>query len=221
MKKCPHCGKEIKAGIKEKFLNKLRRLLFMRIAVYFIALSVFVLLCFYLIIINWGKDWNVVTSLLSLITALIAVWAVIQSNYNSRFCTGADLLIRLEERFITKEMKEKRKKAAEAILKGHYKENNVATILDFFSVIAILAYRSTLDKEMVWRTFSAWLIPYYYSLEDYIEKERKEKNDQKLYESLSKLYYELTTLETKASLDKLTGEKEIEKFYKDEISECS
>lgn len=217
MKKYPYYGKEIKAGIKE-CLKKLRSLEFnwtTLILFVIVAMSVY-------LIFNWyGKNWDEVTASLSVIVALTAILAVLKTNDTSRFCTGADLLIRLEERFINKEMKAKRKKAAEAIQKGNYKNNNVSTILDFFSIIAILAHKKVLGKEMIWRTFSSWFIPYYASLEEHIKLERKEKRDQQLYKTLSNLYYELITFETKESLAKLTDVVGIKKFYEDEIGECS
>jgi len=217
MKKYHYYGKEIKSGIKD-CLKKLKSLEF-NLAT--LILFVIVVMPVYSIF-NWREgNWDEVTASLSAIVALIAIFAVLKTNDTSRFCTGADLLIRLEERFTNKEMKAKRKKAAEAIQKSNYKNNNVSTILDFFSVIAILAHKKVLDKEMIWRTFSSWLIPYYASLEEHIKLERKEKRDQQLYKTLSNLYYELVTFETKESLAKLTDVAEIKKFYEDEIDECA
>lgn len=219
MKKYYRYIKEIKTRIKKECFKKWIGL--KPNAPSIIILLLIVVMVLYLIFKWKENDWDAVTASLSVIVALLAIWTVLKTNDSSRFCTGADLLVRLEERFISEEMKEKRKKAIEAIQKGRYGDNSVSTILDFFSVIAILAYKNVLDKEMIWRTFSSWLIPYYHSLKDYIENERKEKNDKKLYETLSKLYNELAVaFETKESLDKLIGKEEIEEFYKDEISLC-
>lgn len=169
-----------------------------------------------IIIKKWG-DWNAVAANASIFTAIVAILALLKSDETSRFCTGADLLTRLEERFTNKEMKEKRKNAATAIQAGYYKDESVWVILDFFSIIAILAHKDALDKELIWRTFSSWLIPYYFSLEKCIKLERKENNDPRLYESLSNLYYALIKFETRESLSKLTSQEKINKFFKEEI----
>ena len=220
MKKYYRYIKEIKARIKKECFKKWISL--KPNAPSIIIILLIVVMVIYLIFKWKENDWNAVTASLSVIVPLLAIWTVLKTNDTSRFCTGADLLVRLEERFISEEMKEKRKKAIEAIQKKRYEDNSVSTILDFFSVIAILAYKNVLDKEMIWRTFSSWLIPYYHSLKNYIENERKEKNDQKLYESLSHLHNELTTaFETRESLDKLISKEGIEEFHKDELGLCS
>lgn len=143
-------------------------------------------------------DWNAIMGLAAVVTAVIAIVAVYLEIKNSRFVLGADLIVRLEERFTGSEMRRKRRKAAVFLLANPGLDKVCAEldeILDFFDTIGILSEKRALDMRLVRQMFFYWINPYYQGSKVYLQSVDKE--DPAAFASLHKLYKELCKIEKK------------------------
>ncbi|MDD5477177.1 MAG: hypothetical protein PHG87_03090 [Candidatus Omnitrophica bacterium] len=149
--------------------------------------------------------------------AVIAIWAVIQENHRSRLVLNIDIILKLDERFNSREMMDARKKTAKSIESCH--ENHCKDeggVLEFFGTIGILFRKGVLDKEVLWRMFFYWLHGYYFLLEEYIKREREK--DPSSFDSLIYLYNELLTVENKLNQGRFISKFNKAEFLKEEMS---
>jgi hypothetical protein len=163
------------------------------------------------------KHHEVVTAWATVVAAGIAVWAVIQENRRSRFALSIDIVLKLDERFDSRELKEARKKTAKSIEAFH--ENTCKDeggVLEFFTTIGILLRREVLDKEILWRMFFYWVHGYYSSLRAYINHCRKE--DPASFDSLIYLYNELLIVENKINRGRFVKGFKKAEFLKAELN---
>ncbi len=162
--------------------------------------------------INWVQ---IVTAIATLLTVSVAICAIILESRRHRFSLGIELILKMEERFETKEVKE-RITAASGILNAAYDEADV--ILDFFENIGILCHRGALDYRTVWFYFFYWLNHYWYACEDYIRESRAK--DHSVWQYLTKLHGQAFLIELKerncSIADIIPSEDEIRKFLEEE-----
>jgi hypothetical protein len=124
------------------------------------------------------RIWNYMTAdrITALATAagvIVAVWGLISQLASSRFAISVDLLGKMDERFNSPGMLQKRREAATALL--NKKDNGeVDDILDFFETVGLMMHRGALDEEMVWNTFFYWVDGYWRSAQPYIQSERRD-----------------------------------------------
>jgi len=137
------------------------------------------------------RDWTAIAAL----AALGAALAVVYQTYIYRFSIGADLMLKLDERFEGDEFRQKRRVAGGA-LRAQDKNNkkDIEDVLDFFETLSLLVRRKALDKELVWNTF--FYIFYGYCLygKAHIEAEVREYPTR--YQDLLWLQKELVAVET-------------------------
>ncbi len=118
----------------------------------------------------------------------------------TRIATSSDLILRLEDRFESKEFKDKRSKAVKVIKeKNIEKIDDIREVFDFFETIGILVRRNVLDKELVWSTFFYWVYNYYFLGKEFLDSDRE--NFPRRYDEFVWLYKELYII------DKLKGGK--------------
>lgn len=113
---------------------------------------------------------SVWTSLISIFGPLIAIIALIVQVRRARIQQSIDLLFRLEDNFFGEEKCEQRSLAASGILRGDFSE--AEDILDFFETVALLVRKKSLDRYMVWHTFSYWIYGYFEAARDHIKAEQ-------------------------------------------------
>jgi hypothetical protein len=126
---------------------------------------------------------------------LVAIGALFYQIRRSRFSQNIDLTLRLEKEFDSKEFKEKRKLAAQSMLKKEYK--NAEDVFDFFETLGLLVRRKAVDKQFAWHSFYYWVHRYWSSGCEYINEKRK--NEPALFENFKKLHEELIKIEAKES----------------------
>jgi hypothetical protein len=80
--------------------------------------------------------------------------AAIEARDQNYFRVSVDVLMKLVSQFDEPRFRQKRKLAAQAILKSNAKDNNIYDIMDFFETVGLMVHRNALDKEMVWSEFS-------------------------------------------------------------------
>ena len=163
------------------------------------------------------QHYEMVTAWGTVAAAVIAIWAVIQENHRSRLALSIDIVLKLDERFNSREMMDARKKTAKSI--ESYHENTCKDeggVLEFFGTIGILFRKGVLDKEVLWRMFFYWLHGYYSLLEKYTKRE-KEK-DPSNFDSLIYLYNELLTVENKINQGRFIRKFNKTEFLKEEMA---
>lgn len=115
-------------------------------------------------------DWNVVAALAAVAAALAAIAALVAESKRSRFAQSVELLLRFEDRFASPEFLGIRKRAVEGLAAGNAGECD--DVLDFFETIGLLVKKGALDPQMVWSSFSYWLLHYTVAASEYISKAR-------------------------------------------------
>lgn len=95
---------------------------------------------------------------------------------HARLSHGVNLITKFEEQFSDQTMLEARKLAA-----GKYLARNctdeIDVILDFFETIGMFVRRGVVDKELVWNSFSYWILRYHALSRAHIRERRKEEDD--------------------------------------------
>jgi hypothetical protein len=133
------------------------------------------------------EAWSALASGVGIIVAVIAI--VVESR-RSRFVSGVELIMKLDEKFESNEFRRRRARAAEH-LKSDFKdgmEGQVALedVLNFFEMLGFFHRKGAVDSETVWHTFGTWVVSYYALSRDYIALCRQE--DVAWYRELTSLY---------------------------------
>jgi hypothetical protein len=119
----------------------------------------------------------VVGAIFGAVAALGALAAVIVAIYQaslSHMTIGADLIMKLEDRFDNPAFCAKRRLAAKA-LRAVTPNNrgDVEDVLDFFETLGLLVRRKALDAEFAHSSFFYWLHGYYRFGKNFIEEQHK------------------------------------------------
>lgn len=163
-------------------------------------------------------DWNLLSAWAALITAVAAIVALWLQGRWTRFSVSLDLLLRSEDQFRNNEkMLEKRRKAAQALLKGEI-VTELDDVLDFFELVGLLMRRGALDEEMVWYSFYTRAIGYWTSAQKYISDVRSK--DKTIWMDFEYLIMGLIAIEKRKTrrshIEILPSEESLKKFLTDE-----
>jgi len=99
--------------------------------------------------------WIAITALATVVVALIAVY----QSYLFRVSIGVDILLKMEQRFESKEVIDVRKGAVKALRKYPVKalamedRKNLERILSFFETLGLLVHQGSINKELAWNSF--------------------------------------------------------------------
>lgn len=159
-------------------------------------------------------DWNMITAVGTVVTAIVAIVAVILEWARSRIALNVEIALDLDRRFNSPEIREDRRKTAEAIQHGRVQDPG--QVLEFFGTIGILLRKEVLDKEVLWRMFFYWLHGYHFLLKKYIEEEKKQ--DRTSFESLEILYKELLAFENEKNNGMMVKTFKKDKFLTEEVA---
>jgi hypothetical protein len=166
-------------------------------------------------------DYNAIMAWAAVAAALIAVITVWFESRRSRFSTGVDLILRLDNDFNSPHFKEIRKQAAVAFSSGDYSSgsNAIDSILNFFEGVAFFTKRGAVDKKTVWHFFFTYMYRFWHFADKYMKKEREA--DPTLWTACIDLYSQLLKIE-KQDRQRLGGdinlsEEDLEKFLSEEL----
>jgi hypothetical protein len=126
---------------------------------------------------------------------IVAVVTCLQLKH-SRFALGVNIILKLEATFDAPEMSAARSLAATA-LKADPNTADIEPVLDFFETIGVLLRRRAIDEELVWSSFSYWVLRYAALARDQIHARRKAEADDTYYEEFDFLVKQMTALEVK------------------------
>src|SRR5262245_17817052 len=119
-------------------------------------------------------NWTALMALAATVAALAAVAIAVgifrqmrQDGETSRFAIGVESVWHLEQMWDSPDMLDTRQGAATALLDGK-PNDDVAAVLDFFDMVALLVKRNVLDREVVWHAFYWPMACYWTASQDYI-----------------------------------------------------
>lgn len=141
-------------------------------------------------------DWSAISTIIGLVTAIIAVGALILETRRSRVALQTEALLSLVEKMDSPEVKTFRMTAAQKLLAHEMPNYELSDVLDFFGTIAFLADSGAIDFDLTYKEFSWWIVRYWASAEDYIKKERE--IDVQGWVTLEKVVKRLVLLEKKS-----------------------
>ncbi|HKT31617.1 MAG TPA: hypothetical protein VJS89_03875 [Gammaproteobacteria bacterium] len=110
---------------------------------------------------EWSAIAAIAATLAAIIAAiaiLISIWRQIAESRRYRLSQSIELLLKLEDRFDSASFRNLRKIAARSAIEGNFA--GLEPILDYFETVGLLLERGVLDEEMIWSTFSNWILNY-------------------------------------------------------------
>ncbi len=111
-------------------------------------------------------NYNAIAAWSAVIASLVAMIALLLEQRAYRFSLSIDLILKMDERFDSSQMRRTRQAAAKALLNQRY--DKAEDVLDFFETLGMLAKRKALNDEMVWATFFYWLNNYWWAAKEHI-----------------------------------------------------
>jgi len=166
---------------------------------------------------NWClSDLSIWAQIISALVAAAGFIGLAIQIHRSRASFRVELILKLDDRFNSKDFRQLRIKAVKSILKNNFKDTE--EIFDFFETVGLLLRKGTLDKEMVWNTFFYWIHHYWIIGSEYITDQRRD--DPTTWEDFNYLHEQVIKVEkrrTKASdSELLLSSDDIKEFIKDE-----
>ena len=174
-------------------------------------------------------DWlECLSKWLPILISFVLVLYVVKQIGVMKASTAVDLVIRLEEKFNSQQMRSARKVTADACLKvlkqdkdqkeekmrfSAHEQTFFLTIMDFFETTGLITRRSFIDPYFVWCLFGDWILEYYCMFQQDLN-EIREKEDPSFYENLLWLVSKIESIEKKKgkrSID-LTDQDKLEFF---------
>jgi len=139
-------------------------------------------------------DFNAMAAYAAVIAAGAAVVGVYTESKRARFALGVDLLMKVDERFNSEQIRKARRAAAECLVDKTKKDvSDTDDLLDFFDSLGLLTRRGALDEVMVWHTFFPWVNVYWNAANQYITSSRQKEPT--LWANAAYLYQHLAAIE--------------------------
>jgi hypothetical protein len=96
-----------------------------------------------------------------------------QSLETTKQALQTDLLMRLQEKMDSPQIRSWRQTAARKLLAKEMPNSELGDLLDFFATIGFLYERKAVDTDLAYKNFSWWMIRFWLSAEDFVKEERK------------------------------------------------
>lgn len=137
------------------------------------------LICKYVSDPNW---WLV---LCALVGVVVAVVTLLRQTKSFKLTIGADLAMKLDERFNENQLLADRVNAAKA-LKSHANVKDAENVFDFFDTIGLFVRLKALDPEIAHSLFFHWVNLYWTTGKEYITA--KQETAKLKWEDFARLY---------------------------------
>jgi len=118
-------------------------------------------------------NWTILANIISFITALTAIIALILETRRSRISQQTEVLLSLTDKMNSPEIRLLRSISAKKLLTHDEQNYEIIEVLDFLDTVAYLLNIKAVNKTLVYREFSWWLIRYYLCAYSVIEEDRK------------------------------------------------
>jgi hypothetical protein len=136
--------------------------------------------------------WESITAVGTMALAGVALLAWYSQNKSFKLTLGADLLMKLDERFQKPNFKQSRAEAASS-LRDHDDEGRAEDVFDFFDTMGLFVRRGALDKEFVHNAFFHWINLYWVAGRDHIR--RRQSVSKELWCDFEYLYRKVLEIE--------------------------
>ncbi len=164
--------------------------------------------------------WIALTAVASCASVFVAIRLVKKQSEFSERDLHLRMLITLENRFNSIEIRKARKNLAKQILRGTDKSELWETTLEFFELLGIMFRKKSLDPEMVWATFSYYNLRWWELTKELVNNLRQSKNDITFYaefENLTNEMYKWDMMKRNKTLEEVTPKKEeLDEFLNEE-----
>jgi hypothetical protein len=118
-------------------------------------------------------DWNAVSSIIGLVTALAAIVALFFEARRSRRALQTDAHLKLVERFFSANMMKTRQMAAQKLMAKKEPNFELFDVLGFFVTLSILCNNKVVNTKLAFDQFAYWVIRYWLSAKEIIRKDRE------------------------------------------------
>jgi hypothetical protein len=102
------------------------------------------------------------------LAVIIALLALVTQIREQKLALQTDLLLRLSETMDSDRMRNWRRTGSQKLIQSQRPNNELDEVLGFLSMIGFLARRRAIDHELVYRSFSTWVVGYWMSAESYV-----------------------------------------------------
>lgn len=157
----------------------------------------------------------------AVIAAVASVVVASKSRNDFRLSLAADLSMKLDDRFNSKEFEKVRSKAATAL---RYKENleDAEDVFDFFETVGLMVRTNALTRELAFNFFFHWVNLYWAAGRAYIVERRKvSKTLWTDFEFLYRQLIEIEMAEDQTSADINPSDDLLRKYLDEEIGEVA
>jgi len=162
-------------------------------------------------------QWNAVAAIGGLVTATIAIIALVVGGRRSRIALQTDLLLKYYDRFYSTDMHHLRQTACRKLISGKSPNYELEDVLDYFGIIGALLERKALDQELTCGLFDWWIIRYWFCAEKYVESRRldPEDSDYEMWAYLERLVNRMTSYRLKKKLP-IISDSALHRFLREE-----
>lgn len=109
---------------------------------------------------GWPSDY--LPPIIALVGFFWSIWTYRSAKKRESYKLGLDLILKLNDRFDSGEMRQHRSTAAKALLeKTETVNRSVDTVFDFFEDVGFLLRRSAIDIDAIEEFFSYWVESYF------------------------------------------------------------
>ena len=163
-------------------------------------------------------DWNTIVALTGVVTAIVAIVALIIEIRQSRVALEVDMVMEFNEKLDSEEIREFRKVSAEKLLEGKSSYiSELEKLLDFFAIIATLVERKVISLPMAYDQFSWWMVRYWVAaLPSHIRESRS--LDPQSFMRLEKIVEKLMKYERKIDPSVNFSDEKIREFLQNELN---
>jgi len=158
-----------------------------------------------LVVANW---------IVAIATILTLVYLRSQIR-GAREVSGAEFLLRLNDRYNSKEMVKNRRDLANVLLEGERRQLPSA-VLDFFETVGLLLRERLLKVELVWQYFGWSTLHCWQAVKAWVKEFRQGEQDQTIYAEFEYLSGEMMEVEQRRRGFSPDLEKETASFLEDE-----
>ena len=131
-----------------------------------------------------------------IVAICVFTWQANRARYTMRI----DLILKLEERFDSPQMRKTRADAARALQESEDTDADaVGELLDFLEQIGFLVSRHAIDLEAVYEYFDGWIVPYYQKTGAYRVRWRIDDDAPDLHSKLEELFQALVVRERRTT----------------------
>lgn len=153
--------------------------------------------------------------LIALVTATVQQVDAKKQRDDAKALLSVQMSVEFDKQFDSPEMHKARKMLALELL--NHKNGSLSGIVDFFDKLSMYKQRKVIDEDLVYQSYSYWIVRYWPALKTSIDSFRSLEKDQGYYQDFEQLYNESLVDDAKNGIKK-PDENEIHRFLEEEAT---